>query len=196
MSAYSPIFPRPMGGPLIVWDGVFSAAEVDRITAIGDGMARERAQLVLAEDTIGKKRVTDVSWLARDAQTQWLFARLEQIVQQLNRQYYKYNIYNELRERLQYTVYEASQGGHYDWHVDHGALGPDARKLSISVQLSDPSSYQGCDLELNFGDGIVPAPRARGTVIAFSSYVLHRVSPIAAGVRKSLVAWVSGPEFQ
>lgn len=185
-----------MGGPLIVWDGVFSAAEVDRIIAIGDGRTRERAQLVLAEDAMGKKRVTDVSWLERDAQTQWLFARLEQIVQQLNRQYYKYNIYNELRERLQYTVYESSQGGHYDWHVDHGAIGPDARKLSISVQLSDPSSYQGCDLELNFGDGIVSAPRARGTVIAFSSYVLHRVAPIAAGVRKSLVAWVSGPEFQ
>jgi predicted 2-oxoglutarate/Fe(II)-dependent dioxygenase YbiX len=26
--------------------------------------------------------------------------------------------------------------------------------------------------------------------------VLHRVTPVTAGVRKSLVAWVSGPEFQ
>ena len=196
MSAYSPTFPRPLGGPLIAWESVFSGAEVDRITAIGDGRARERAQLVLDEDAMGKKRVTDVSWLARDADTQWLFARLEQIVQQLNRQYYKYQIHAELRERLQYTVYESSQGGHYDWHVDHGAMAPDPRKLSISVQLSDPSAYQGCDLELNFGDGIVAAPRARGTVIAFSSYVLHRVTPVTAGVRKSLVAWVSGPEFQ
>ncbi len=196
MSAFSPIFPRPMGGPFTVWEGVFSAAEVDRITAIGDELARDRAELVLAQDPMGKKRVTDISWLQRNAQTHWLYARLEQIAQQLNRQYYKYQIYGELREPLQYTVYESSQGGHYDWHVDHGALGPDARKLSISVQLSEPSDYQGCDLELNFGDGIMAAPRTRGTVVAFASYVLHRVTPVTAGVRKSLVAWVSGPEFQ
>jgi len=185
-----------MGGPLIAWEGVLSPAEVDRITVIGDGLARERAQLVLAEDPFGKKRITDVSWLERGGETHWLYARLEQIVQQLNSQYYKYEIYKELREPLQYTVYDSSRGGHYNWHVDHGAGGPDARKLSISVQLSDPSTYQGCDLELNFGDDNVPAPRAQGTLVAFSSYVLHRVTPITAGVRKSLVAWVSGPEFK
>jgi len=196
MSAFSPSFPRPMGGPLIVWEGAFSIAEVDRIIAIGDGLAREPAQLVFGEDPMGRKRITDVSWLERNGQTHWLFSRLEQVVQQLNGQYYKYDIYKDLRERLQYTVYESSQGGHYNWHVDHGALGVDPRKLSISVQLSDPSAYQGCDLELNFGDDSVPAPRARGTVIVFSSYVLHRVTPIIAGVRKSLVAWVSGPEFK
>ena len=196
MSAFSPSFPRPMGGPLLAWESAFSPAEVDRIIAIGDGLAREPAQLVFAEDPMGQKRITDVSWLERNAQTQWLFARLEQIVQQLNGQYYKYDIYKDLRERLQYTVYDYSQGGHYNWHVDHGALGVDPRKLSISVQLSDPSAYQGCDLELNFGDDVVAAPRARGTVIAFASYVLHRVTPITAGVRKSLVAWVSGPEFR
>ena len=196
MSAFSPSFPRPMGGPLIAWEGAFSSAELDRIVAIGDGLAREHAQLVQQDDPLGRKRVTDVSWIARNGESQWLFTRLEQIVQRLNSQYYKYNIFTELRERLQYTVYESSQGGHYDWHVDHGALAPDARKLSISVQLSDPATYQGCDLELNFGDGIVSAPRGRGTVASFSSYVLHRVTPITTGVRKSLVAWVSGPEFQ
>lgn len=184
-----------MGGPLIAWESAFSAAEVDRINAIGDSLVRERAELVLAVDALGKKRVTDVSWLQRDSSTHWLFARLEQVVRHLNSQYYKYAIFNELREAPQYTVYDASQGGHYDWHVDHGSGGPDARKLSLSVQLSDPSAYEGCDLELQFGDGIVTAPRSRGTVIAFSSYVLHRVTPVTAGTRKSLVTWVSGPEF-
>ena len=196
MSAFSPSFPRPIGGPLIVWEGVFSSAEVDRIIASGDARERERARLVRVNDPMGKKRITDVSWLGRDGETQWLYARLEQIVQQLNRQYYKYEIYPALREKLQYTVYESSQGGHYNWHVDHGAEGADPRKLSISVQLSDPSAYQGCDLELDFGDDEVTAPRTRGTVICFSSYVLHRVTPVTAGVRKSLVAWVSGPEFK
>jgi len=195
MSAFSPTFPRPMGGPLIVWESAFSATEADRIIALGDSLARERAEVVLAQDAMGEKRITEVSWVQRANTTHWLFARLEQIVRSLNGQYYKYAIFNELREPPQYTVYEASQGGHYDWHVDHGAMTPEARKLSMSVQLSDPSAYEGCDLQLQFGDGIVTAPRTRGTVVAFSSYVLHRVTPVTAGVRKALVAWVSGPEF-
>jgi PKHD-type hydroxylase len=196
MSAFSPTFPRPLGGPLIVWEGAFSPAEVDAIIALGGEMALEPAELVSARDPQGKKRVTDVAWLARTPQTLWLHARLEQAVQRLNSQYYKYDLYGELRERLQYTVYDSRQGGHYDWHVDHGARAPDARKLSLSLQLSEPSDYQGCDLELQFGDGVVTAPRGRGTLIAFSSYVLHRVTPITSGSRKSLVAWVSGPEFR
>ena len=195
MSAFSPSFPRPMGGPLIAWEGAFSAAEVDRIIDMGDGLPRETAQIVLAGDPMGQKRITDVSWVERNATSPWLYTRLEQIVRSLNSQYYKYAIFQELRERPQYTIYESSQGGHYDWHVDHGAMTPDARKISLSVQLSDPSAYQGCDLELQYGNGIVAAPRSRGTVVAFSSYVLHRVTPITAGVRKSLVAWVSGPDF-
>ena len=196
MSAFSPTFPKPLGGPLVAWEGAFGPAEVDRITALGDALARERAQLVSAQDPLGRKRITDVAWLVRGAETNWLFARLEEIAQRLNSQYYKYDLYGELRERLQYTIDESGQGGHYDWHVDHGAAMPDARKLSISVQLSDPSDYQGCDLELQFGDDVVAAPRTRGTVVAFASYVLHRVSPVTAGTRKSLVAWVSGPEFK
>ena len=35
-----------------------------------------------------------------------------------------------------------------------------------------------------------------GTVIAFPSYVLHRVTPIESGTRKALVIWVAGPEFR
>jgi PKHD-type hydroxylase len=196
MSAFSPTFPRPLGGPVIAWDNAFSATEVDRIVALGDSRTRDRAQLVKDQDPLGRKRVTDVAFLVRDPDVAWLFPRLEQLVQQLNSQYYKYDLYPDLRERLQYTVYESAAGGHYDWHVDHGANMPDARKLSLSLQLSEPSDYEGCDLEFQFGDGVVSGPRARGTLIAFSSYALHRVSPITAGVRKSLVVWVSGPEFR
>ena len=71
-----------------------------------------------------------------------------------------------------------------------------SRKLSLSLQLTDPSQYEGCDLQFQGGRRIETAPRTRGALIAFPSYVLHRVTPITRGVRKSLVCWVSGPEFR
>jgi PKHD-type hydroxylase len=196
MSAFNPTFPRPLGGSIVAWEQVFSDDEVDRIVALGDSRPRERAQMVAVEDPLGKKRVTDVAWLVRDPDAAWLFPRLEQVVQRLNAQYYKYDLYSDLQERLQYTVYESSSGAHYSWHVDQGAPVRYARKLSLSLQLSASSDYEGCDLEFEFGDGIVCGPRSRGTVVVFSSYVLHRVSPITSGTRKSLVAWVSGPDFK
>ena len=51
-------------------------------------------------------------------------------------------------------------------------------------------------LVIEAGDGAYPAEAARGTIIAFPSYVLHRVTPTESGVRKSLVIWVGGPEFR
>jgi PKHD-type hydroxylase len=196
MSAFNPTSPRPLGGSIVAWEHAFSDAEVDRIVALGDSRPRERAEMAAIEDPLGQKRVTDVSWFVRDPEAAWLFPRLEQVVQRLNIQYYKYDVFPELHERLQYTVYESSTGGHYGWHVDQGARTRYARKLSLSLQLSASSDYEGCDLEFEFGDGIVRGPRSRGAVVVFSSYVLHRVTPITSGVRKSLVAWVSGPEFK
>jgi PKHD-type hydroxylase len=46
------------------------------------------------------------------------------------------------------------------------------------------------------GNKIQPAPRERGAVIIFPSYVLHRVTRVTRGVRKSLVVWVTGPNFR
>jgi PKHD-type hydroxylase len=51
-------------------------------------------------------------------------------------------------------------------------------------------------LQTHVGKEIASAPRERGTVIAFPSYVLHRVTPITSGVRKALVVWAMGPKFR
>ncbi len=94
----------------------------------------------------------------------------------------------------------ARKAGHFDWHKDYGRAadnpGQEPRKLSLSIQLSDGADYEGCDLLVRSGNQIDTAPRRRGTVIAFPAYTLHRVTPITAGTRKSLVAWAYGPEFR
>src|SRR5258708_40174408 len=108
------------------------------------------------------------------------------MVLQLNRDFYGFDLFG-LVESFQYTVYDGQEGGHYNWHVDLGGEDVEPRKISLSLQLTDPSSYRGCDLVLEAGTGPHIAERARGTLIAFPSYVLHRVTPIESGTRKSLV---------
>jgi PKHD-type hydroxylase len=101
---------------------------------------------------------------------------------------------------FQYARYDGGEGGHFDWHKDYGkdygAPDQEPRKLSLSIQLSDGAGYQGCELEVRAGNQVDIAPKTRGAVVAFPSYVLHRVTPITSGVRKSLVVWAVGPEFK
>ena len=53
---------------------------------------------------------------------------------------------------IQYAVYRQSEAGYFDWHNDYGRYrgdpGQEPRKVTMSLQLSDGASYDGCDLEV------------------------------------------------
>ena len=187
--------PRRVGGPVVVWQDLFTPKELDTIEAYGESLIPMRAQLEGDKLAAEHQRITRVAWMERNSDTAWLYARLEEAVLHLNTEFYSFDLYG-VSEAFQYTVYDGAEGGHYDWHVDLGAHNVEPRKISISLQLSDPATYTGCDLVLEAGNGTYFAERARGTLIAFPSYVLHRVMPIQSGIRKSLVIWVAGPVFR
>ncbi|HYS46436.1 MAG TPA: 2OG-Fe(II) oxygenase, partial [Rhizomicrobium sp.] len=179
------------------WANAFSSAELDRIEALGDRLTAEKATLASAapEGAVrGEIRVTQTAWLAPTPETKWIYDRVQGVARSLNDRVYQFDL-SGFSENIQYTVYHGEEGGHYDWHVDHGPIRT-RRKLSISVQLSDPALYDGCDLQLQAGNRIETAPRDRGMVIAFPSYVLHRVTPCSRGTRKAIVAWTTGPQFR
>jgi PKHD-type hydroxylase len=93
-------------------------------------------------------------------------------------------------ETLQLAEYRAGEQGMYDWHLDIGsANNTSRRKVSVSVQLSNPNDYDGGDLEIWGSNNRV---REQGALIAFASYLPHRVTPVTRGVRRSLVAWAVG----
>lgn len=104
---------------------------------------------------------------------------------------------------MQYTTYTSEDKGFYDYHQDSmGSTIKDnvdqrlPRKFSISLQLSDPSEYEGGDLLIKSGVTPGVAPKAKGQVVGFPSFMLHKVTPVTSGIRRSLVVWVTGPAFK
>lgn len=190
--------PSAMAGGLVVWENFFASAELDAIEKHGDRLTLEAAGLVARNSGRDSIRVTKVAWFERNAETEGFYARVEEIVLRLNAQFFRYDLSGLVS--FQYALYDGTEGGHFDWHKDYGkdyaAPDQEPRKLSLSIQLSDPGAYQGGDLEVRAGNTVDVAPKTRGTVIAFPSYVLHRVTPITSGARKSLVVWAVGPEFK
>ena len=72
------------------------------------------------------------------------------------------------------------------------------RKVSFSVQLSNPSDYEGGDLRFyrHSTTKFMEAPKDKGTLILFPSWTIHEVTPVTAGTRYSLVSWVNGPRWK
>lgn len=146
-------------------------------------------------------RLCDTKFHYVNDQSNWIFDKLAYIANAVNDKYYQFDLIGF--DRFQYTVYN-QPGAHYTYHSDM-VLGPvyldelkPPRKLSFSLILSDNSEYQGGDFEViaNAMPYPVVVPQQKGRVIAFPSYVPHRVSPLISGVRKSIVVWALGPKFK
>lgn len=90
--------------------------------------------------------------------------------------------------------YSADREDHYTWHSD-SLPGDIVRKISFSIQLTNPTEYDGGDLE--FMPAITDKKiRDQGTMTIFPSYKVHRVSPVTRGVRHVIVGWIYGPDFR
>lgn len=137
-------------------------------------------------------RNSTVRWIPLNDETEFIFKQISDCVLEANRELFKIDIYG-FTESLQFTEYEGA-GTHYDWHPDIGA-DKNKRKLSIVIQLSDENDYEGGDLMINSGV-VQKAPRERGNIIIFPSFLLHKVTPLISGNRYSIVSWVSGPPWR
>lgn len=175
---------------------VFSADELNAIVHIGTSIEIDRAQTGAGLQTSKETRDSFVSWMFPNDVTGWVFNKLAAAIIGMNEQYFGFDL-TCMEQGLQFTQYSAP-GEHYDWHIDRGN-NYGIRKLSLSMQLSDPENYEGGDLELWFGgkdEEIIKAPRERGMIMFFPSWAMHRVTPVTQGTRHSLVCWVSGPSFK
>jgi PKHD-type hydroxylase len=58
--------------------------------------------------------------------------------------------------------------------------------------------FEGGELQLQHPrkSEIETIPLVKGSIVAFPSYVLHRVTPIISGRRRSATLWLNGPRFR
>jgi len=137
-------------------------------------------------------RRTRVCWLDYE-QHRGVYQLIWTIANTAN-QLFRYEIFS-VPERIQLAVYDAVDEGFFTWHMD--TVPSDmTRKLSISIPLNDPNEYQGGALELHQGSTVVEMEQLPGVPIIFPSWLVHRVTPVAAGKRYSLVAWARGPNWR
>jgi len=158
-----------------------------------------------------KKRKSDIVWM----NDSWIYKEIHPYIHQANK-LAGWNFQWDWSESCQFTKYEPGQ--FYDWHCDSWEVPYDKpndpnsngkiRKLSVTISLSDPSEYEGGNLEFDFRNNADWAEnrkakvkecteiRPRGSIIVFPSFCWHRVEPVTRGTRYSLVIWNLGRPFK
>lgn len=187
-----PIKPLAQFSEYLWIDSVILPHEIQQINDQWQDQESRQAELE-GDDLIDEKfRKSSVMPIYYGENMDWLFDRMSHYVAQAN-QNYNFNL-NGFYEPLQLAQY--GEGDFFDWHLDFGAGASSIRKLSISIQLSKSEDYEGGDLEFRINSNIVKAPRTPGTAIIFPSFIMHRVSEITKGSRRSIVGWVAGPPYK
>ena len=173
------------------WNNAFSKEECLNIIDIAKNKG------LIEGKTFGEEanniRKSKISWLFPDDDMAWAFQRCTDIITNLNDNFFKFDLYG-FGEGFQFTNYQAP-GGKYGKHLDRGSKSI-IRKLSLSIQLTDPSEYEGGELYLYENDKGIVMEKTQGTLILFPSYILHEVMPVTKGERNSLVSWITGPAFK
>jgi PKHD-type hydroxylase len=136
------------------------------------------------------KRLSENVWLPFEGDFAWVYGRIAEGAKQCN--VWDFDLTGFL-ENIQLAHYR--QDSHYGWHVDAGTDQMSLRKLSAIIQLSDPSEYEGGDLEF-FMEQKDDELKTQGHCIFFPSYTVHRVCPVISGQRFSAVIWISGSPYK
>lgn len=177
----------------IYYNGLFLPHEVDRIVGLWEEEQTIKATLSGEETYNDELRKSSVMFIEDTKENDWIYNKLASLAINCNNERFAFDLLG-FHQELQLTKY--SEGNFFDWHLDFGAGEISARKLSMTIQLSDPKEYEGGDLQFMINKKVVNAPRERGTIVIFPSFIMHRVTPITKGTRQSIVGWVSGPPFR
>jgi PKHD-type hydroxylase len=166
--------------------GQFTPEECDRIIAFHQNSGIVQSRIPCGAS--GLIRDSDLFWVPRTSETEWVFERLCAVAALYNTRY-GFELCAE-QGQLQLTRYQAGQL--YDWHMDLGAGAMSLRKISVVVELAG-RGYDGGGIEIFYGERTVNRiGLGQGDALIFPSFIMHRALPVQSGTRWSLVAWLTG----
>jgi PKHD-type hydroxylase len=191
-----------MKGEWCLFKSYFTPEQCSQIIELSASLPKQKAEIgnngTTSEDESRRRSV--VSFIGvEDERYQWLFDELWKMALIANRDWFDYHLTK--LDYIQFAEYDAEYLGEYKSHRDVFYITNDNyhRKLSAVIQLTDPSEYEGGDLQLHELQLEEPNPedvRQQGSVLFFPSFILHQATPVTQGKRHSIAAWYYGPHWR
>lgn len=127
----------------------------------------------------------------------WLSKKLENMMNIVNNGVFHFDI-KDTDGELKMIEYE--KGGHYTWHADFNPGTCSLRKLVAIVQLTDPSEYEGGDVQFGIQDKDTKEwytmNKLKGSLTLFPAFLCHNVTPVTKGKRYVIQELFVGDHFR
>ena len=181
------------------WEGFLTESELNEILALPNWANTEDARIgggTESNEVNKDVRRTQVCWMEADKKTAHIWKKISIAIAEVNRNFFHFDL-TGCYEPAQLGVYTEHSKDYYNWHTDDSLKTTKTpRKLSMVLALDDTSDFEGGELQIMKSSTVETLEMKRGRAWFFPSWVLHRVTPVTKGVRRSLVVWVGGPAFK
>lgn len=182
--------------PYFLWKNCADDNMLEQFKQVGEALPSDDAKVgggINKSSVSEKARISKLSWIHHNEKSKPLFDFLIDKIDRIN--YWHYGLHLDSMESIQYTRYPI--GGHYKFHNDIVVRkDPIMRKLSLVLAITDETEYKGGDfLLMPHGDNPERIRFKKGDLIAFPSWVPHKVEPVSEGHRITAVSWVYGPKL-
>jgi len=178
-----------------IWRSAFSPDECKSIIERGVDLPEIMANQGLnGENPDRTYRRSKVKWMYENIYGD-VFDKMWKMTLKVNEEFFGYHI--DTLRFMQLTDYDESNQGEYKKHHDvFWMTETKHRKLSVVLQLTELSKYDGGELMMEVQNEQPQNYFDQGTVIWFPSFTPHWVNPVTKGKRNSVVCWFEGPHWQ
>jgi len=164
---------------------------VDRLVSVHSALASNDV-----EHKVSSKRTSTTTTLDK-SQHKEIYDLIYCLALKANNDTYGFHI--DDIDSCQFNLYDEKDAGHHTWHIDFRGFDETQevkmRKISVVIQLSEPTEYEGGELQLkysNYSEQQKSDMLKKGSAITFPCFVEHRVTPVTKGKRLSLIGWAVG----
>ena len=164
---------------------------VDRLVSVHSALASNDVEHKIASNRTSTTTSLDKSLYKK------IYHLIHSLASKANNDTYGFHI--DDIDYCQFNLYDEKDAGHHKWHIDFKGFEETQeikkRKISVVIQLSEPTEYEGGELQLKYSNYTKQQKSdmlKKGSVITFPSFVEHRVTPVTKGKRLSLIGWATG----
>lgn len=185
----------------IVDNNFFTAQDADMIQNYCSQFQLRDGTLFSEENNYSERKAKITFIERKDHLNSWIYDKLNTLIGYYNDNNFGFDLIGY--DYIQYAEY--TENCHQNYHMDMNFsldttyLSDTLRKLSVVLLLSEPGvDFTGGEFLLNLSHEGRPQTvhLRKGSVVMFPSYIIHKVSPVITGLRKTLVAWPIGPKFR
>ena len=183
----------------VEWTDFFSKEEVKQLNEyIESNYIGHEDTSKGAKDNDGnlKKNISTVKIINYEA-VEPILSRLVKHAYEVTNMNFGYTTFGPFSgQDLLHATYKSDSKDYYDWHMDASKSTTYDVKMTLLINLST-EPYEGGEFQTWRYSGETHKGFSRpGSAFMFKSHILHKVTPVTSGTRKSLTMFIHGPKFK